>query len=344
MGVPGDGDAPEVVERTLAGRTDAAAVHTARAVIGEPGVRPVNDGALPFDRPRANGSCPAGCAVDGQAVEVKLKALTGDIRAFRPLRVVSGQWLDFTTAPSLAPGVVLNEEAAKGLRQHRVPAEMAVTGATANLTPRVVGVVTDGDPQPSAYVRVDELRTWVPGGDGSRMTVMFTPSSGELARTLRARLVAAGVAEEALAIDVIDARAEVEHQLALLRWIFLGMAGLVLLIGVAGVLNVGLAAVGERVEEFALRRAVGTPRLLLAAIVLAETLLTGLLTAAAVGVGVVGLRAAASVLAHPALTGVAFPWQAAVAGVVAGLTAGLLGGLVPAIRAARIPIAAVMRA
>ena len=39
------------------------------------------------------------------------------------------------------------------------------------------------------------------------------------------------------------------------------MAGLVLLIGVAGILNVGLATVGERVEEFALRRAVGTPAL-----------------------------------------------------------------------------------
>ena len=44
-----------------------------------------------------------------------------------------------------------------------------------------------------------------------------------------------------------------------MRWIVLGTAGLVLLIGVAGILNVGLATVGERVEEFALRRAVGTP-------------------------------------------------------------------------------------
>jgi putative ABC transport system permease protein len=39
-----------------------------------------------------------------------------------------------------------------------------------------------------------------------------------------------------------------------------------------------------------------------------------------------------------------FPWQAGVAGVIAGLIAGVLGGLIPAIRAARIPIATVMRA
>jgi len=44
------------------------------------------------------------------------------------------------------------------------------------------------------------------------------------------------------------------------------------------------------------------------------------------------------------LTNVTFPWQAGAAGVAAGLVAGLLGGMIPAIRAARIPIATVMRA
>jgi putative ABC transport system permease protein len=116
---------------------------------------------------------------------------------------------------------------------------------------------------------------------------------------------------------------------------------------VAGILNVGLATVGERVEEFALRRAVGTPRLLLAGIVLAETLLTGLLTAAAaIGVAVGAVRLAGTLFAGrgPLPQTIDFPWQAAAAGIVAGLIAGVLGGLVPAVRAARIPIATVMRA
>ena len=91
----------------------------------------------------------------------------------------------------------------------------------------------------------------------------------------------------------------------------------------------------------------GTPRILLAGIVLAETLLTGLMTAAAaIGVGALGLRFGASMFAgrFPSLRDIVFPWQAGVAGVIAGLVAGLLGGLIPAIRAARIPIATVMRA
>src|SRR5262249_54010092 len=113
------------------------------------------------------------------------------------------------------------------------------------------------------------------------------------------------------------------------------------------ILNVGLATVGERIEEFALRRAVGTPRVLLAAIVLAETMLTGVFTAAAaVGFGVVALRVLSPFVSGrgPFPENLAFPRAGGVAGVIAGLAGGLLGGLIPAIRAARIPIATVMRA
>jgi putative ABC transport system permease protein len=366
---------------TLRGRTDAVAFIGGQAIIGEPGVSPVNAGGVPFDQmnggrgggrfngpdfggpggPIVNCDSSGACSLEmpdssadspppGQAIELNLVAMTGDIRQFRPYRPVAGQWLDFSSPPSLAPRLVLNKEAAKGFARYRVPAEMRLAGGTTHPTPRIIGVVDDGSDGPTAYLRADELMNWVPPaalGQNGALQVLASPAADATLQILRARLAAGGIPPGQLHLETIDSKKHIAQQLALIRWVFLGMAGLVLLIGVAGILNVGLATVGERIEEFALRRAVGTPRSLLAAIVLAETLITGLLTAAAaIGVAAVALRVTGGFLAshEPSLRNLQFPWQAGVAGIIAGLVAGLLGGFVPALRAARIPIATIMRA
>ncbi|WP_309111493.1 ABC transporter permease [Saccharothrix sp.] len=356
----------DTVLDVVRGRSDAVAITSTQAIIGEPGVKPVNEGGGPIDEPRSFGprmTCDQnGCrelsdgnkgAPSGQAIELQLVGLTGDVRAFRPFHTTAGQWLDFGGDPSLAPRLVLNTKAAEAFQRYQVPAEMRINGAKANATPRFIGVVEDGSYVPAAYVRSDELANWLPSSglsddrNGPGLQIMMSPTAYEVEHTLRARLVAGGTPADQIHVNTVNTLERMSTELKLMRLIFLGMAALVLLIGVAGILNVGLATVGERVEEFALRRAVGTPRLLLAGIVLAETLLTGLLTAAAaIGAAVVGLRVASSMFGSrfPSLEGVAFPWQAGVAGVVAGLVAGVLGGLVPALRAARIPISTVMRA
>ncbi len=375
MGVWGDSRALQAALNAMEGRTDAVATASMDAIIGEPNVRPVNEGGSPFDQdwggwaPVEVRCDPTGyCyqvvdeqyqqAPKGAAIQLRLVGLTGDVRQFKPFRPVAGDWLDFDSAPSYSPTLVINREAAKGFGMDRVPAEMRITGAAENATPRIIGVVDDGQQQPTAYVRMDELLNWVslsPDADdpqsryggGLNLEVFAAPTATDTVRILRANLTGAGVPADAMYVSTIESRKEIERTLGLLRWLFLGVAALVLFIGVAGILNVGLATVGERVEEFALRRAVGTPRLLLAGIVLAETMITGLLTAAAAtGVAAVGLRVAGPILGREAvsLQNMVFPWQAAMAGVVAGLVAGVLGGLVPAIRAARIPIATVMRA
>jgi putative ABC transport system permease protein len=373
--LPGDATTLPVVQQTLKGRTDAVALTTAQTVIGEPGVTPINVGGQPFDNLPPPGSSfgypgpdpgfvvcgPYGCRKQfdqgvrppppGQAIETQLVAMTGDVRRFKPFRSVSGEWLDFASQPSLSPRLVLNKEAAKGFERFPVPARMHVDGAIADATPRIIGVIDDGQPMPVVYLRADELFTWLPveamGQRGAGLELLMEPQTSELERLLQTKLVAKGMPAENVQSQVINSRESIETSLTLIRLVFFGMAGLVLLIGVAGVLNVGLATVGERIEEFALRRAVGTPRVLLAAIVLAETLLTGLFTAgAAIGVGILALKVISPFVAGrgPFPQDLDFPWQAGLAGVAAGLIAGLLGGLVPAIRAARIPIAAVMRA
>ncbi|MBL7260038.1 ABC transporter permease [Paractinoplanes lichenicola] len=355
MDMPMQQNATEVLTATVRGREDAVAMLGVSGIVGEPGVLPVNPGGAPLDQDWGpamvcnDQGCEPAPGVKGQAVEVRLTALSGDVRKFRPYRTVSGQWLDFTRMPSMSPKLVLNQPAADAFEQYRVPAEMRVGGAAANVTPQFVGVVDDGDMQPRAYVRLDELTTWLPPSrmsdpnTGGEMRLLMTQGS-PVEPVVSAKLKALGVEPY---VQTIETRKEQEKQLTLMRLVFFSMAGLVLLIGVAGILNVGLATVGERVEEFALRRAVGTPRTLLAGIVLAETLLTGLLTAAAaIGASAAALKVVTMLVgdSQPILRDVQFPWEAGVAGIIAGIVAGVLGGFVPALRAAGIPIATVMRA
>ncbi|MBX6749678.1 MAG: ABC transporter permease [Micromonosporaceae bacterium] len=375
MSVEGTPEATNATLRSLEGRSDATAITQFPAIIGEPNVRPVNEGGSPFDEQWggwgwSGGSVRIECdptgycyeVIDeqylqtpiGAAIELRVVGMSADIRQFRPFRLVAGQWLDFSTDPSYSPGLVLNREAAKGFEMYRVPAEMRIMGASDNPTPRILGVVEDGQRIPMAYGRLDELLNWVNVGAGPDpyyggigLEVLVAPDATETLQVLRANLAAAGIGEDRLYVRIIDSRRQVEQVMLILRVVFFGMAGLVLLIGVAGILNVTLATVGERVEEFALRRAVGTPRMLLAGIVLAETMITGLFTAAAaIGFAALVFKVAGPILAevHYSLAAGSFPWEAALAGIIAGLFAGLLGGLIPAVRAARIPIASVMRA
>lgn len=350
--LPPNPQAVSVVLDTMKDQPGAVAMIQTLATIGEPGLSPHNPGAGPFDgyEGRYYGGPGQVDTPPGEAISVVLVGVTGDIRQFRPFVPDSGQWLDFSGPPSLSPRVVLNREAAKGLTRYQIPAELQIPGAPTDPTPRIVGVVHDAGSTPTVYVRADELLNWMPPsawGNQGGIEALLSPTASDVEQTLRARLVAKGVPADQISRMTINTTEQYQDQLSLMQWIFFGMALLVLLIGVAGILNVGLATVGERVEEFALRRAVGMSRLLLAAIVLAETLIIGLLTSvAAIGAGIAGLKLVSHYLSrlHPFLRNVDFPWQAGVAGVIAGLAAGVLGGLVPAIRAARIPIATVMRA
>lgn len=362
--VPDSRSSRPILER--ANREDGArfaATMGRDATIGETGVVAVNDGGGSFADNRG-GSYGPGSAYDcdstgcreipvserppaGAAIDARVVSVSGPLLTYRPFQMLAGHWLDMDSMPLLAPRVVVNKDAALGFARHRVPAQMRFPGMDKAVRIQVIGVVDDGRDQPTAYSRADELANWVPERPDDGLTVHLPAESSAAEALMMSRLRATGAKAEELTTQPVNARKEMEGQLRLMRLIFLSMAALVLFIGVAGVLNVGLATVGERVDEFALRRAVGTPRGLLAGIVLAESLIIGLFTAGlAIGVGAGGLAVVGVFAGHyePALVGLTFPWEGGLAGVIAGLTAGLLGGLVPALRAARIPISTVMRA
>ena len=219
----------------------------------------------------------------GAAIELSLTTLTGDVRQFRPFRLESPA-SGWTSPPSrrcrpgscstrrrprASPGTRCRPRCGSRDRPPTRPRASSAWSTTATCSrPRTSG--------PTSWLTGCPTAT-AGGNFGPGLQIMLAPDGD------RRGAVAAGPPRRQRGARGPDplrhdpGPKEIAKQLALIRWIFLGMAGLVLLIGVAGILNVGLATVGERVEEFALRRAVGTPRSLLAGIVLAETLLTGLL-------------------------------------------------------------------
>src|SRR5262245_9982854 len=102
--------ASEIVMSTAEGRDDVVAMLATNAIIGEPNVRPINEGGSPIDGGGGygpmmecdkDGNCvdPNEGKPSGQAIELRVQALTGDVRQFRPLRLESGRWLTFGGAP-----------------------------------------------------------------------------------------------------------------------------------------------------------------------------------------------------------------------------------------------------
>jgi len=123
-----------------------------------------------------------------------------------------------------------------------------------------------------------------------------------------------------------------------LQALFLGLAGLSLLIGALGIANITLVAVLERVGEIGIRRSLGARRPHIAGQFIVETtglgLLGGIIGASA------GLLATVAVAAARDWPPVLPTWLLLIAPLL-GAGVGALAGLYPALRAARIePIAA----
>jgi putative ABC transport system permease protein len=115
--------------------------------------------------------------------------------------------------------------------------------------------------------------------------------------------------------------------------LFLGLAGVALLVGAVGVANTMIVSVLERKRDIGLRRALGATRRHIRGQFLAESVmlcLTGGLVGAVVGV--VGTAGYAMSRSWPAV----IPAAAVAGGVGAALVIGVLAGVHPAVRASRL--------
>jgi putative ABC transport system permease protein len=281
------------------------------------------------------------------SVSVQLVAVDGDLRQIRPFPLRAGSWPGPRESGGLAPHLVLNEVAADALDSRPVARSLRIGRSTERPVPTIVGVVDDGQSEATAYLPLAEALRWDPGlaDTGQTRLIVHEPEGASYRTALTAVLAAKQI--PAQQFQRIDQGVELRSSVAVVQRIFLVIAAIAVIVGAIGILNIGLATVGERVDELALRRAVGSTRAQLGAIVLSEAVLVGVLAAtAAVALSTVLLRPVALGLFPdlPPDTAITFPASAALVGVGTSCVAALVGGLIPAIRAARIPIANVMRA
>jgi len=281
---------------------------------------------------------------------MEMTLVEGELRSIRPFPIKSGKWI--APDPDIVLPVAVNEAASVnlGLTTGTVfSTRIGYTGERVII--RIVGVVADGTRDPHAYAPLDLRLPWVKQISYRMVapTILLHTDKAtdvsaltELIRTEYFRIFDPGVFPGVIRTDHGDAYAET---LGAIRLIFSVVAGLSLIVGAMGILNIGLATLRERSDELSLHRSFGATRAQVMAIIVLEGQIVALSAAvAAVFFGLLSFPYVSSYLTQgieiPVLS---FPLSAALIGISACCLAAFAGSLAPAARAGRVPISSIMR-
>ncbi|MFD0205411.1 MULTISPECIES: ABC transporter permease [Saccharothrix] len=252
-------------------------------------------------------------------------------------RVASGHYL--TDGTSALPVVVLGDKAATRLGITDLPpGSAAPTVWLGNRWFTVIGVLAPiplaPDVERSVLVGWPAARQWL-DFDG-HPTVVYVRARESQLEAVRSVLAATVFPENPARIEVSrpsDALAAKRIAETTFSGLFLGLAGVALLVGAIGVANTMVISVLERKREIGLRRALGATRGQIRTQFLTESVVLCLFGGlAGVTIGVLGAASYAATRGWPAT----IPPLAAVGGAGAAVLIGVLAGLFPAIRAARL--------
>ncbi|MFC8680991.1 ABC transporter permease [Microbacterium ureisolvens] len=261
--------------------------------------------------------------------------------------LLEGRWFDESDAELLAPPVVISEALWDVYGRPALGAgfTLSLQGDVAGSYP-VVGVT------PRQYLGDEEKRltlmydSYVARRDALPSDVMvawevWAPEDGvaEVGPALAADLRAGQ--DEAVQITVTRtdwaSRPDAQTSMAAFELVTGGIAGLVLLLGGLGLVNIQLVAMRQRIREIGVRRSFGATQGRIFTSVLLESVVA---TAVA---GVIGIAIAVAVLRAPFVMEMfsglqdipPFPVRAAVTGLVAAVAIGALAGFIPALMAVR---------
>jgi putative ABC transport system permease protein len=139
-------------------------------------------------------------------------------------------------------------------------------------------------------------------------------------------------------LNVASVAEQVADVLGILRLVLAGIAGISLLVGGIGIMNIMLVSVTERIREIGLRKAIGAKRRDILTQFLIESATLSLCGGAVgVGLGWIIVKIMSAVATNFGFTlSVTLPGYAIVLSVGVAILIGLVSGLYPAIRAARL--------
>ena len=287
--------------------------------------------------------------IDDRASNVNVDFTNASLRAIRPFPVLQGRWLEVSDKVPFALEVVLNQPGAEELNvDPGRTLQMVSLGVETPTLVRVVGVVDDGSDSPNAYVEISSADEFLES-NSQHLTVTIKMAGGTVQREgVNTRLSqwatwsASSYDLDVQRKDTVNAlRAEVEATRA--TFVVVGLIGL--LASISAIANIGLSTLRERGSELTLRRALGAKRWHIPLIMIVESQIVALISAAiAIPLSWLLYPAIFSQFGAPyGISSPPYPWEFAALGLVVGLLTSLLGSLAPAMFALNVRISNVMR-
>jgi putative ABC transport system permease protein len=268
-----------------------------------------------------------------------------DYGTMRRMNVVDGRWFTDADRERLAPVLIVNEAFHTLMGGPDITADPGVELLGERPVKAVIiGILANDYPeaQPQAYLLKDQTDRWeVAGVQGAPPTLEAWVPAG-LADELTARITADLQAQ--FGPDVSVYRQDYAAQgdpYGGLTLVIGGVAGLVLLLGAVGLLNISMVTVKYRVREIGIRRSFGaTSGRIFFGVMMESVVATSV-------AGVAGVMLAVAVVSHPRVQPLLaagatdlppFPIGAALLGVGSAIAVGALAGLIPALVAVRVKV------